>query len=274
MANLTPPHLQVVFGSGSDVPEVREPLIERLVYLTKASKGAWTIDFDIASAHRSPRLVRELCEKLKSRNTAMVLAVGGAAFALPGALAAELQYIPVYSLPLGAKGAKAAFLSAACLPPGTPAPSFVTNEIVEAASYTIDYMEKVVPLLSKNPVFSIMPEGDYGETKLANAFETTAKEFGVQCERSGIGYNNEVRVSLNKEIKIFGIYDVEEGKLQRSAVAPIIGMPGLAKNGALHAARMLATVNPEIREKLIKFAKENEKKVIAANEKLKRELSA
>jgi phosphoribosylcarboxyaminoimidazole (NCAIR) mutase len=275
MQNLNPPPPSALIraGSESDIPKVRE-LYERLRAAVRASNGAWTFIFNTASAHRSPGLVRKICRGLKKNNVRMILPTGGAAFALAGALSAESKCYPIFSLPLGPEGERAPFVSAACLPPSTPAPSFVTNDIVTAAEFTIQYMGKVVPQLSKDSYFDFIV-GENSPVKALDALKGTAKDFEVPyaLDWRKDFTDNRISVSIHG-MQVFSIVDESEENLQVPGWGSIIGRPGGGKNGGLQAARILAPKNPKISKYLREFAKKNEENAAVANDRVQREYSA
>jgi len=277
---ILPPQLLVILGSDSDKKYVKEPVLDRIYAAANASKGQWNeweVEFDIASAHRSPELVRKICKESKSQKTVMVLAIGGAAFALPGVMASELAYLPVCSLPLDEKEKNVPFVSAACLPPGTPAPSFNTNDYESAATYMINYMDEIVPILAQKPQFSVCFETNSNREKITKTFQSMAPAYGINYD-IGVGIDLSLDVMQSSVSLKSGmgshrilVIDIKETDLKQYSTAPIIARPGTEKNAVLHIARMLAPWRPEVQKALLQFADENYEKVVAADKKLRAE---
>ncbi len=104
------PEIIIVMGSKSDEEKVY-PAIE---YLQK--KGI-PFSVHIASAHRTPELVKHIAEVPSAR---IFIAAAGMAAALPGCLAA-ITTKPVIGLPLSSKyGLQDSILSMLQMPPGIP----------------------------------------------------------------------------------------------------------------------------------------------------------
>lgn len=104
----------IVMGSKSDLP-VMEKAAEML--------ARFGIEFEmtIASAHRTPHLVRQFAAQAPQRGIAIIIAGAGAAAHLAGALAAETT-LPVIGVPLPTSplGGFDSLLATVQMPPGVP----------------------------------------------------------------------------------------------------------------------------------------------------------
>jgi len=101
--------IQIIMGSKSDMPVAE-----------KAQKilGEFDVDFDIsvASAHRTPDVLKELVETSKAD---VFIGIAGLAAALPGAIASH-TIKPVIGVPVSGKVNLDAILSIIQMPPGIP----------------------------------------------------------------------------------------------------------------------------------------------------------
>ncbi|HHY38380.1 MAG TPA: AIR carboxylase family protein [Clostridia bacterium] len=87
------PSVSIVMGSDSDLERMAEA--ERV--LKEFGVG---VEVTIASAHRSPELVREYAQGLKARGVKVVIAAAGGAAHLAGVIA-SLTVLPVIGVPMG-----------------------------------------------------------------------------------------------------------------------------------------------------------------------------
>ena len=101
--------IQVIMGSKSDMPiaEKAKKILEE-----------FTVDYDIkvASAHRTPDVLKGLVEKC---NADVFIGIAGLAAALPGSIAAHTTK-PVIGVPVSGKVNLDAILSIIQMPPGIP----------------------------------------------------------------------------------------------------------------------------------------------------------
>lgn len=104
----------ILVGSDSDVPVVQA------CYDTLKSMGI-TVDFHVASAHRTPVRVQELITAAEASGTKVFIAAAGGAAHLAGAVAAKTTR-PVIGIPLSAgdMGPVDALYSTVNMPPGMP----------------------------------------------------------------------------------------------------------------------------------------------------------
>ncbi len=120
----------VILGSSSDMPVAEK---------CTAILGKLGISYEIrvASAHRSPSLVRGIVEGSKAE---VIIAIAGMAAALPG-VAASYTTKPVIGVPVGASlGGLDALLSIAQLPPGIPAAAVGIGQGENAALLAAEIM--------------------------------------------------------------------------------------------------------------------------------------
>jgi len=78
-------------------------------------------NLQVASAHRNPELVAELCTTAENKGYSCIIAAAGMAAALPGVAAAHSQ-LPILGIPIasGMPSGLDALLSIVQMPPGLP----------------------------------------------------------------------------------------------------------------------------------------------------------
>lgn len=101
--------IQIIIGSKSDM-EVAEKAIKML------RKFDVKYDLKIASAHRTPELVKKIVEESKAD---VFIGIAGLSAALPGAIAAHTKK-PVIGVPVSGKVNLDSILSIVQMPPGIP----------------------------------------------------------------------------------------------------------------------------------------------------------
>jgi len=101
-------------GSKSDAPVVQEclDLLDRL---------GITYECSVASAHRTPDLVRELARSAAARGIEIFIAAAGGAAALPGVIKSHTS-LPVIGIPLASSELRGvdALYAIVQMPPGVP----------------------------------------------------------------------------------------------------------------------------------------------------------
>jgi 5-(carboxyamino)imidazole ribonucleotide mutase len=124
----------VVLGSDSDWP-VMEP-----GYKTLRDFGVET-EVLVASAHRTPGIVRDFAESAKEKGIEVIIAVAGAAAHLPGVIAAYTT-LPVVGVPVsgGALSGMDALLSIAQMPSGIPVGTMAIDGGKNAALYAVSIL--------------------------------------------------------------------------------------------------------------------------------------
>jgi 5-(carboxyamino)imidazole ribonucleotide mutase len=129
----------VVLGSDSDWP-VMEP-----GYKILKDFGVGT-EVLVASAHRTPGVVRDFAESAKEKGIEVIIAAAGAAAHLPGVIAAYTA-LPVIGVPIsgGASSRNAlsgmdALLSIAQMPPGVPVGTMAIDGGKNAALYAVSIL--------------------------------------------------------------------------------------------------------------------------------------
>ncbi|MBW2145543.1 MAG: 5-(carboxyamino)imidazole ribonucleotide mutase [Deltaproteobacteria bacterium] len=123
----------IVMGSKSDLP-----VMEKAAYMLR--QFGIECEMTIASAHRSPRLVREYATSALDRGISVIIAGAGAAAHLPGVLASGTTLpvigVPIASSPLGGFDSLLAMVQ---MPSGIPVatmavgPAGATNAGIMAA---------------------------------------------------------------------------------------------------------------------------------------------
>jgi 5-(carboxyamino)imidazole ribonucleotide mutase len=95
----------------------------------------------VASAHRTPGIVRDFAESAKEKGIEVVIAVAGAAAHLPGVIAA-CTVLPVVGVPVsgGAFSGMDALLSIAQMPPGVPVGTMAVDGGKNAALYAVSIL--------------------------------------------------------------------------------------------------------------------------------------
>jgi 5-(carboxyamino)imidazole ribonucleotide mutase len=101
--------IQIIMGSSSDMPVAEK---------AKTIFEEFGIDYDIkvASAHRTPEVLKKLVEK---SNADVFIGIAGLSAALPGTIAAH-TIKPVIGVPVSGKVNLDAILSIIQMPPGIP----------------------------------------------------------------------------------------------------------------------------------------------------------
>jgi 5-(carboxyamino)imidazole ribonucleotide mutase len=101
--------IQIIMGSSSDMPVAEK---------VKAIFEEFGVDYDIkvASAHRTPEVLKKLVEK---SNADVFIGIAGLSAALPGTIAAH-TIKPVIGVPVSGKVNLDAILSIVQMPPGIP----------------------------------------------------------------------------------------------------------------------------------------------------------
>jgi len=101
--------IQIILGSKSDMPvaEKAEKILKQFTV---------TYDVSIASAHRTPEVVKKLVEE---NDADVFIGVAGLAAALPGSIAAH-TIKPVIGVPVSGKINLDSILSIVQMPPGVP----------------------------------------------------------------------------------------------------------------------------------------------------------
>lgn len=107
MANI----VQIIVGSESDLEAVKKSGMIRTM-----EQGGLDCRLAVASAHRNPAELEQLCQEVLNQ-AVVFICVAGMATALPGAVAANTkQYVPVIAVPLDEHGID----SCLYMPPGVP----------------------------------------------------------------------------------------------------------------------------------------------------------
>jgi len=101
--------IQIILGSKSDMPVADK--IKKVLEEFKVS-----YDIKVASAHRTPDVVKDIVEKSKAD---VFIGVAGLAAALPGSIAAHTTK-PVIGIPVSGKVNLDSILSIVQMPPGIP----------------------------------------------------------------------------------------------------------------------------------------------------------
>jgi 5-(carboxyamino)imidazole ribonucleotide mutase len=129
----------VILGSDSDWP-VMEP-----GYKILKDFGVET-EVLVASAHRTPGIVRDFAGSAKEKGIEVIIAVAGAAAHLPGVIAA-CTALPVVGVPVsggalsgGALSGMDALLSIAQMPPGIPVGTMAIDGGKNAALYAVSIL--------------------------------------------------------------------------------------------------------------------------------------
>ena len=102
-------NIQIILGSKSDMPvaEKAEKILKQFTV---------SYDISVASAHRTPEVVKKLVEE---NNADVFIGVAGLAAALPGSIAAH-TIKPVIGVPVSGKINLDSILSIIQMPPGIP----------------------------------------------------------------------------------------------------------------------------------------------------------
>lgn len=101
--------IQIIMGSKSDMP-----IVEKVKKILDDFKVNY--DIKVASAHRTPDVLKEIVEK---NDADVFIGIAGLAAALPGSIAAHTTK-PVIGVPVSGKVNLDAILSIVQMPPGIP----------------------------------------------------------------------------------------------------------------------------------------------------------
>lgn len=129
--------ITLILGSKSDLP-VSEKVTTVL--------NQFEIEFDmhIASAHRTPELVKQIVE---DSSASVFIAIAGLSAALPGVIAAQTLK-PVIGVPVGGKINIDSILSIVQMPPGIPVASVGLDNGTNAALLAIEILSLTNPELN------------------------------------------------------------------------------------------------------------------------------
>jgi 5-(carboxyamino)imidazole ribonucleotide mutase len=133
-----PPEVLIILGSKSDLPvgqKAKKVLTELGV----------SCEIVVASAHRTPKLVRETVEKSDAK---VFIAIAGLSAALPGAIAAH-TIKPVIGVPVSGKVNLDAVLSIVQMPPGIPVAAVGLDRGENAAILAAEILALGNPKLAK-----------------------------------------------------------------------------------------------------------------------------
>ena len=124
----------VIMGSDSDWPVI-EPGVRLLSDFEVESEVI------VASAHRTPDVVREFATSAKERGFAVLIAVAGAAAHLPGVVA-SFTTLPVIGVPVSGSALKGidALLSIVQMPSGIPVATMAIDGGKNAALYALSIL--------------------------------------------------------------------------------------------------------------------------------------
>ena len=124
----------IVMGSDSDWPVI-EPGVRLL------SEFGVESDVIVASAHRTPEVVRDFVTSAKENDLAVLIAVAGAAAHLPGVVA-SFTTLPVIGVPVSGSALKGidALLSIVQMPSGIPVATMAIDGGKNAALYALSIL--------------------------------------------------------------------------------------------------------------------------------------
>lgn len=134
------PRVMIVAGSRSDISLMQE------IQKTLEDYGIES-NIHIASAHRTPELVREIAGRAE-QECDLVIAGAGLAAALPGAIAAQ-TVLPVIGLPIKTESLNGldALVSILQMPPGVPVATVAINGSKNAALLAVQILSLKYPAL-------------------------------------------------------------------------------------------------------------------------------
>ncbi|OPZ22625.1 MAG: N5-carboxyaminoimidazole ribonucleotide mutase [candidate division BRC1 bacterium ADurb.BinA364] len=139
----TKPRIGLILGSSSDM---------KLVQKCRDRIKAFGEPFEmiVASAHRTPNLVRDWTEGAEERGLRVIIAAAGAAAALPGVVAAHTA-LPVVGLPLDSTSLRGtdALYSIVQMPPGMPVATVGINNAENAALMALQILAAFDPAVKR-----------------------------------------------------------------------------------------------------------------------------
>lgn len=130
--------IQIVIGSKSDMP-VADKVTNML------NKFSVTYNLKVASAHRTPDIVKDLVEK---SDADVFIGIAGLSAALPGSIAAHTMK-PVIGVPVSGKVNLDAILSIIQMPPGIPVAAVGLDRGDNAALLAIEILAVTDKKLAK-----------------------------------------------------------------------------------------------------------------------------
>jgi 5-(carboxyamino)imidazole ribonucleotide mutase len=121
--------IQIIMGSSSDMPVAEK---------AKTIFEEFGVDYDIkvASAHRTPEVLKKLVEK---SNADVFIGIAGLSAALPGTIAAH-TIKPVLGVPVSGKVNLDAILSIIQMPPGIPVGAVGLDQGENAALLAVEIL--------------------------------------------------------------------------------------------------------------------------------------
>ena len=124
----------IVMGSDSDWPVIESGL--RLLWEFGVESEVL-----VASAHRTPEVVRDFASSAKEKGFEVLIAVAGAAAHLPGVVA-SVTTLPVIGVPVSGSALRGidALLSIAQMPPGIPVGTMAIDGGKNAALYALSIL--------------------------------------------------------------------------------------------------------------------------------------
>jgi len=131
----------IIMGSNSDWPILKPA--EKIL-----KEFGIEVEVVVASAHRTPDLVREFAENARNRKVEVIIAAAGAAAHLGGIVAAYTT-LPVIGIPIDATslGGLDALLSFVQMPGGVPVATMAINGAKNAALFAVEIMSGAHPEL-------------------------------------------------------------------------------------------------------------------------------
>lgn len=131
----------IIMGSNSDWPVLES------AEKTLKSFGV-EVEVVVASAHRTPELVKEFAEGARERGVEVIIAAAGAAAHLGGFIAAYTT-VPVIGVPINATslGGIDSLLSFVQMPSGIPVAVMAINGAKNAALYAVEILSVKYPEL-------------------------------------------------------------------------------------------------------------------------------
>lgn len=136
------PRVMIVAGSKSDISLMQE--VQKIL-----EDYGIESNIHIASAHRTPELVREIAGRAE-QECDLVIAGAGLAAALPGAIAAQ-TVLPVIGLPIKTEALNGldALVSILQMPPGVPVAGVAINGAKNAALLAVQILSLKYPALRR-----------------------------------------------------------------------------------------------------------------------------
>jgi len=246
--------VHIIFGSKSD-SAVYEPILEEFL-----QNGLKTY-LSIASAHRTPELLKELL-RIESK---LIVSGAGLSAALPGMIAAH-SLKPVFGVPVKANfNGLDAVLSIAQMPPGIPV--LLANRIsAKDIRAFLDAKEINIVDIAKNEKVLLKAKNTFEKFGVDYTESRSLKENAINIRLVPLSEIIASKENLCIDVPVASNASAKDALLYLEAKNYLVGL-NRGENAALACIRFLALHNQELKAKLEDYmAKQKEKTIKSCEE--------